>query len=1481
MSPASGIAIVGMAARLPGAPDLETYWQNLHVGFDAIIDAPAERIDPVFYDPRSSAPDRLYCRRGGFLGSPVLFDAASFGIMPVAAEGAEPDQLLALEVAARALADAGYADRSFPRDRASVILGRGGYLTAGVARLDLRVRGAEVLARSLRALVPGITEAQIAAVKVDLQNELGPYGKDTAIGLVPNLAASRIANRLDLRGGAYTIDAACASSLVAIDHACRDLAGGVTDLAIAGGVHLCHDPTFYSVFCQLGALSRTERIQPFDMHADGLLVGEGVGMVVLKRLADAERDGDRVYAVIRGTSVSSDGRAASLMTPAIEGQVLALQRAWERAAIDPATVGLLEAHGTGTPAGDAAELATLARFFGPADGAVRRAVLGSVKSMIGHTMPAAGVAGVIKAALAVHHGVLLPTLHCDSPRAEIAATRFRTIARSEPWETPSSSPRRAGVNAFGFGGVNAHVVLEQHAASPAASRSARAPAATTTPSVSPAADPEERVVLLAAADSQALIKVLIEAEAAILAGSPLSPPDRDAPCRLAIVGPTAERVARAKAVVSRGEPWRGKDDLWFSARGLASEGGKVALLFPGVDASFAPRVDDVAERFARPCPVPADTTSLKGLGLGIIAVGRLFDGVLRDLGVTPDMMAGHSIGEWSGMIASEMIPRSDVDAIIRGLVPEEVEVPGVVFIAAGCSVAKAERAIAGLPEIAVSHDNCPHQVLLCGKDESADIALARLVQEGILCQKLPFRSGYHSPLFADFVGAHQRVLARLPLAPPSVPLWSATTCAPYPTDPDEVRRLAVDHVVKPVRFRELTNALYEHGARVFVQAGTGSLVGFVGDTLRGRPHLVVSANVAHRTGLAQLRRAAAALWVEGVPVSLDRLVSKAPTPPLSPAQRRDARASARPVELSLGVPLFTPAAPLARTDPPPSLRLPEIAFDPGDPLAAEFAASLRELTSAQGEILQALAASRGPAVPVQREVTLRSEVSVSRYPYLVDHAFYRQRAGWPSMEDRYPVVPMTMLLSIMMDVARDLCPERVPIGLDRVRALRWLAVAPPVELTITARVDGDSRVDVTIEGYASGTVELASVYPAAPRADATPLGHEVPPRITAHQLYADRWMFHGPAYQGVVALDALGKDGIRGTLVSLAAKGGLLDNAGQLLGYWVMQNAAADRLAMPVLLERVRFYAPEPPPGERLECTARIRDLDPSLVRADVELSRAGRVWCRIEGWEDRRFDTDERVWNVLMFPEKNLVTEMRPEGFGVLRQPWRGAASRDLLARRYLTERERQDQQKVGPRGKGEWLLARMAIKDCVRRHLWDRGHGPLFPAEIEIETEPSGRPVVRGPFTEKLHVSAAHKQGLVVARIAEGRACGIDLEHIEPRSADFEELAFTASERALLPAPEAPSQRPGDAAGAGASSAGAPGGSPPGSPRDVAITRFWVAKEAAAKARGTGLAGNPSRFVVREMMGDRLLVGSEGQSVWVETVHQGNEHIVGWTCL
>ncbi|MFE0516049.1 polyketide synthase, partial [Streptomyces sp. NPDC058964] len=601
------VAIVGMSVLLPGAPDLDAYWRNLRDGVDAIGDVPEGRWDADYYRPGSAAgpavPDQVYCRRGGFVDGLAEVEVTRYGIMPASVPGTEPDQLIALNVAAAALADAGAGERLPDRHRVGVVLGRGGYLTPGLVRLDQRVRTAGQLVRTLGELLPDLSAGQLARVRAAFTERLGPAGPESAIGLVPNLAASRIANRLDLRGPAYTVDAACASSLVAVDQAVGELVSGRCDLMLAGGVHHCHDITLWSVFSQLRALSPSQRIRPFHRDADGILIGEGTGVVVLKRLADAERDGDRVYAVIRGTGVASDGRTAGLVNPDPGGQAHAVRQAWRAAGLDPAapgSVGLLEAHGTATPAGDTAELATLTEVFGPGkahgeEHGVERAVIGSVKSMIGHTMPAAGVASLVKAALALHHGTLLPTLHCDDPHPALAGTRFRPLEKAVPWETGPGRPvRRAAVNAFGFGGINAHVVLEE-APTPAA------PTTTTTrPRSTTAVAEPERVLLLAAESPDRLAAVLDTADSAVLTRgleAALTHPDAG-PARLGIVDPTAKRLALARRAVAKGRAWQGRGDVWFRPVPLLGDAhGGPAFVFPGLEGEFTPRVDDVAAHF--------------------------------------------------------------------------------------------------------------------------------------------------------------------------------------------------------------------------------------------------------------------------------------------------------------------------------------------------------------------------------------------------------------------------------------------------------------------------------------------------------------------------------------------------------------------------------------------------------------------------------------------------------------------------------------------------------------------------------------------------------------------------------------------------------------------------------------------------------------------------------------------------------------------
>ncbi len=460
------VAIVGMSCLFPGASSLEAYWDNIMSGASAISDPPPGSWDPdVYFDPDSTANDRVYCKRGGFLSGLTKFEPAKYGIIPSSVDGGEPDQWLALKLAVEALTDAGYSDLpEAVRRKTGVILGRGTYLNRGnfiVAQHGIIVDQTMSL---LATLCPQFGTEELAEIRSGLKANLPPFTTDTVPGLVPNIITGRIANRLDLMGPSYTVDAACASSLLALDHAVRGLVAGELDMALVGGSHVVTPVPVLMLFCQLGALSRRQEIRPFDQLADGTILGEGLGMTVLKRRCDAERDGDRIYAVVKGVGTSSDGRGTGVMAPRLEGEALALERAYRNAAVDPATVGLIEAHGTGVPLGDQTEVRALETVFGEPIRGSMRCGIGSIKSMIGHLMPAAGIAGLIKTALALSEKVLPPSLNCEEPIPALQAEggRFYLLDEPRPWiNGTTTTPRRAGVNSFGFGGINAHAVLEE------------------------------------------------------------------------------------------------------------------------------------------------------------------------------------------------------------------------------------------------------------------------------------------------------------------------------------------------------------------------------------------------------------------------------------------------------------------------------------------------------------------------------------------------------------------------------------------------------------------------------------------------------------------------------------------------------------------------------------------------------------------------------------------------------------------------------------------------------------------------------------------------------------------------------------------------------------------------------------------------------------------------------------------------------------
>ncbi|CAM2068495.1 Acyltransferase domain-containing protein [Sulfidibacter corallicola] len=1462
------IALTGMACLFPGAEDLAAFRHNLRTGVDAIREVPPQRWEPLFYDPESAAPDRFYCLRGGFVDDLVDFDPLVFGIMPVAAEGAEPDQMISLKLAAAVLADAGYREGDYDAAKAGVIIARGNYIGAGMTRLEQHVRTSAQLVHALQRLVPGIDAAALARVKAEFQGGLGHYGPDTAIGLVPNLTASRLANRLNLFGPAYTVDAACAGSLLAVDQAVRELRSGRCDLVLAGGIHLSHDVAFWSVFSQLGALSRDQQIRPFDRRADGLLIGEGAGMVCLKRLEDAERDGDRIYAVIRGVGIASDGRTGSLMSPSVDGQVLALERAWREAGLEPERLGFLEAHGTGTPAGDAAELETLTRFFGSARPEHPPIGLGSVKSMIGHTMPAAGMAGLIKAALAIYHGEHLPTLHCEHPCDALRDTRFLPVNVCAPWETRAGETRIAAVNAFGFGGINAHLVLES-VADPAPVVDPRATVLVAPPSATTTDLP--RLAVFAAEDGEDLVRALTEKRSCVEAGS--------ASWRVAIVNPTEARLERAKTIVRRGVPWRGRNGIYFTNRPVVTPEAKLAFVFPGVDSSFEPRLADIANHFHMALPARTDPGALQSdllaAGIGIIQTNRFLHRTLLRLGIEPDAVAGHSIGEWSGLMAAGCVPEREADAFGEQLQPGSLNVPDVQFLAAGCSLERAREAMIGLDDLSVSHENCPRQVILCGRPYAIAEIEQRLQDLQVLTRVLPFQSGFHSPLYRDYLEPHRAFFLEFPMFPPRIPLWSATLAAPYPEDVPAIRELSLRHLVEPVRFRSLIERMYADGFRTFVQVGTGSLPGFIADTLGDRPHLALHANLSKRTGLEQLAHMSAALWAEGAAVDPSHFREGRAEPAAMSEPASSSAEKRATMRLKLGVPLVELNTPLELPrggERPDRRALPFVAdLGPTGTAGRAFQSLLGEIETAGSDVVRALAGQRSEAPGLNESLiepdwsasgsrerppgndeggslvrTFTRHLSVDRVPELLDHTFFAQPPDWPILNDRYPVVPMTMSLQIMVDIARESAPGFVVTALEDIQAFRWLLVDEPLDLRIVTRRLDAHRLEIDLKGYARATAVLADAPPDIPEAPDAPIAGETSPDIDADTLYRDRWMFHGPAYQGVTALEGIGPQGIRGRIALRRGPGSLLDSAGQLLGYWIMARNDKDRLAMPIGIGRIEFFGPDPEIGEELGCSVEIGSLTDQEVSADMVIWRGDQVWARIEGWRDRRFETDERLWRIIMQVDRHLLAVPRPCGALVFRDRYRLALSRDQLSRRFLTKVERDAYGDLDPRLKRRWLNGRIVAKDALRHHLDLATRHPIFPAEIRIEGPAEG--VVTAHYRDErwLIVVALHGD-LAVARL--GRTpLGLAVADLHgeametmPSVAHF----LTHDELAMLPGTE---------------------------PAREAV-RFWAAKRAYARWRGAVPDSDLRNFSITHVHPKRIEVEDRlGAPCWVATYASRN---------
>ena len=868
------IAIVGMGCMLPKAPNVRAFWANILNKVDAIGDIPKERFNiDLYYDPDRKAPDKMHSRWGGFL-DPVPFDPMRWGIPPAALPSIDPLQLLALVTVEQALRDAGYHDRDFPRDKTSVILGLSGGL--GDVGLQYAVRS--------------MLQQFISKPPAELLHELPEWTEDSFAGLLLNVAAGRVANRFDLGGVNFSVDAACASSLAAVYLAARELADHESDMAIVGGVDTAQSPFGYMCFAKAQALSPRGRCRTFDESADGIAISEGVSMMVLKRLEDAERDGDRIYAVIKGVAGSSDGKGRSMTAPRLEGQILALQRAYQRAGVRPSTVGLMEAHGTGTTLGDASELAAVSDVF-LADGAAPQScAIGSVKSMVGHTKSAAGITGLMKVALALYHKTLPPTLHVEKPNPKLLEPGTPIFVNTEtlPWIPPADTPRRGGVSAFGFGGTNFHAVLEEYR------QDLGEPADVAQTEKWPADlylwDDPTPAELAAASGATGRISGSAQTRLAIVASSPEDLRVKLAKAKTALE--SKQPLNDPQGIYLAFGPPRGKIAFLFPGQGSQKTHmlRELALYFPEFLASLEQAEHSLAGRFPKKLsayiyPPPAFTpeqeqqqnleitdTVVAQAALGVVEIGLAR--ALDRLGVRPDMTAGHSYGEYVALAAAGVIS----DAVLfelsesRGSAIKDTTHDEAGTMAAVAADADAiNKALDGMEGITLANHNSPRQTVISGAQAAVDAAIKKLEAAKLAVRPIPVACAFHSPLMEPARERFAAVLGRQAYAKPHAAVFSNTLGGQYPEDPQEIAALLASHLVRPVKFVDEIRAMYEQGARVFVEVGPkGVLTGLARQILEGQDARFVQID-SDRNGLVQFLNALGQLAAEGAPVDAAQL----------------------------------------------------------------------------------------------------------------------------------------------------------------------------------------------------------------------------------------------------------------------------------------------------------------------------------------------------------------------------------------------------------------------------------------------------------------------------------------------------------------------------------------------------------------------------------------------------------------------------------
>ncbi|MCP4602227.1 MAG: SDR family oxidoreductase [Proteobacteria bacterium] len=896
------VAVVGVASIFPGSNDVQGHWRDIMDGRNLVTEVPPTHfLIEDCYDPDPFAPDKSYCKTGAFI-PPTEFDPMEYGVPPTNLASTDTSQLLALVVAKKVLMEATKGNlKEMDRSRISVILG----VAAGLELLgEMAGRlGRPIWVKSLRE--EGIPEDEVQKICDRIVSHSTPWKESTFPGLLGNVVAGRIANHFDLGGINCTSDAACASSFSAMSQALDELYLKKSDLVITGGVDTNNDPFLFISFSKTPALSLKGDCRPFSDQADGMVLGEGIGMVALKRLDDAERDGNRIYAVIRGIGASSDGAGTSIYAPLSDGQAKALRRCYSLTPYSPDTVELMEAHGTGTSVGDMVEVEGLTTVFDKETGRKDRqwCALGSIKSQIGHTKSTAAAAGLIKVIMGLHHKVLPPTIKVDKPdpKLELEKSAFYLNTQSRPWIRDDTHPRRASVSSFGFGGTNFHATVEEYRGPGKSAERLRAV-------------PSELIVL-SADNSKALCDLCLETAKDLnlegvlcyLARTTQESFDPSLPVKLSIVASDEKDLENKLNQAAKAISKQPDKDLslpnGINYAANETQPGSIAFLFPGQGSQYIGMGADLAMQFSDvmnlwdltatldrkngakeslhkvvfPLPVfTEDDRRAQSDKLmktqwaqpAILTTSLSMSRLLSRIGIKPDCVGGHSLGEITALFDSGVLDIANVLDVCRkrgALMGKAAESPGS-MTAVVHSADEVERLLKeSNSKVIVANYNHPRQVVLSGPTPDIENVEQLLKKEKITFKHLPVSAAFHSSLMSEACGPFQNYIKGIEFNKPKVPIYSNVTGTPHPDNVDKIRDLLAKQLNHPVQFTKQIDAMYESGARTFVEVGPGSiLTKLVGQCLKGRPHAVINMDTRDEHGITSMWKALGKLVTSGV-----------------------------------------------------------------------------------------------------------------------------------------------------------------------------------------------------------------------------------------------------------------------------------------------------------------------------------------------------------------------------------------------------------------------------------------------------------------------------------------------------------------------------------------------------------------------------------------------------------------------------------------